>query len=539
MPTSIGLPTVVAGRGNAFAIKKQQAAAAEAAAAAAAAGASVSETPLPPLSALPSPPKMEKRVISSASSRPVLGNNKPLPLSPPSEYDPFTSAGLKKGAMHHYLPSPRHHLPGTSPLNPHLNELETVRTLQQKYEAHSKLLEKHGSELVRLEKKMDDFSAWTQEQFRDVVERFGNMSQANSDMFAKQTQLSYDIAKSRLELKNELKSEIYEMRAEINGLTASFSDLSAKDDICLQRLWNNSDETFIEHQCRKNELVQEDLKRVKNQLDYLKQLVIRVRVGLTIAQPNHALSYTPVATQPPATPGLATGLTPSPSMGREGIHLAKRTLSKQISTPQFSFKRSPNSKLNSGLLRSASGPASAFRAAKEAIDKQDVTAENNKLWGLFNRRHRNASDTSSGKFPWSGRRQKQDVIAGIPPVPSIPKGIARIHGDTKIGSPVDLSFGYPMENIHPALRPRALESPDTHRPITGPSEKTSPIEAQKAEVDSLSSTYSSSPAETRAPGSPVVIRDVDVESKEDIPTAKGDVSVTKEDVSAIKEVVSK
>lgn len=437
-------------------------------------------------------------------------------MSPTSECDPLNSAGLKNGAMHHYPLSPREPPPGVSPSTSHASEHEAIRTLQQKYEAHSKLLKKHGHDMVRLEKKIDDLSIWTQEQFRDLIERFGNMSQANSDMFAKQTQLSYDIAKSRLELKNELKSEIYEMRTEINGLTASFSDLNAKVDICLQRLWDNSDETFTEHQCRKNERMEEDLENVKDQLDYLKQLVIRVRVGLTLAQPNHALSYTPVASQPPIAPGQAPALTASPSMGNETLHPAKRTLTKQISTPQFSTKRSP-SKLTSGLLRSASGTASAFKAAKEAIDRQDASADNNRRWGLFKGRRRNASDTSSGtgKFPWSGRRQKEDDISNIPPVPSIPKGIARIHSDTKPDSS-NPRFGYPMDNVHPALRPQGDESYGVYSPTTGPSEKTSPVEVATEEVVSLPSTYVSSPAETRRPDSPVEARASRLPTKEDV-----------------------
>jgi hypothetical protein len=365
------------------------------------------------------------------------------------------------------------------------------------------------------------------------------MSSANSDMFAKQTQLSYDIAKSRLELKTELQSDIYEMRTEINDLTAAFSDMSAKVEICLQRLWDNSDETFTEHQCRKNKLVQEDLDSVKNQLDYLKQLVMRVRIGLTIAQPNHALSYTPDATLRSTTPGRTTGPTHSLSMVEESNHPANRTLSKQVSTPQLSTTRGSGNKPKSGLLRSASGPASAFKAANETLENQYVTAENNRRWGIFNRRRRKGSDASSNsKFSWSGRRQKDDNDSNIPPVPSIPKGIERIYGNARVGTPINPAFGYSLENIHPALRPHSEENPDTGSPTTGLSHKTSPVEVQRPEDVSIPSTYFSSPTETRASPSPVHTREAEFTSTEYFYATHQEISVTTEVIPANNEDIS-
>jgi hypothetical protein len=470
----------------------------------------------PFLSSLSPTPTMESR------SKPFRGSNKPLPMSPPSEYDSVNSTGPMSGAMHHQFLPPREPS-GFSPTTYHTSDYEAIRNLQQKYEAHAKLLEKQGHDMVRMERKLSDLSVWTQEQFRDLIERFSNMSHANSDMFAKQRQLSYDIAKSRLELKNEIKSEIHAMQTEINNLTASFSDLHAKINICLQRLWDNTEETFTEYQRRKNERLEEDLEKMKDQLDYLKQLVIRVRVGLTLAQPNHALSYTPVASEPPTTHGPAPVHAPSPSMGRETIHPAKHTLSKQISTPQFSTKRNA-SNLTSGILRSASGHAISFRTTKEALDTQDSPADNNRRWGLFGRRRRDASDTSSGKFPWSGRRQKEDdILNNIPPVPSIPMGISRIHNDSKSGDNCDplinRRIAYPMDNVHPALRAQANERHRYHSPTTDPSAKTSPVEVQYPEGGSLPSISLSSPADARASDSPVEACDPgppSLRSKEDL-----------------------
>lgn len=422
--------------------------------------------------------------------------------------------------MHHYLPSPRELSLGLSPTtSSHASDPEAIRTLFQKFEAHVRLLEKQGRDLVRLERKVDELSDWTQEQFADLVARFGNMSQANSDMFAKQTQLSYEIAKSRLDMKSEMKNEIHEMRTEINGLTASFSDLNAKVDICLQRLWDNSDETFVEHQCRRNERVDEDIQDMRNQLDYIRQLVIRVRVGLTLAQPSHALSYTPESQQRPiANPAAVLASSPS-----QDIHPTKRVLSKQVSTPQFSTKRSPSKlKLTSGLLRSASSTASAFKAAKEAIDKRDVSADNSTRWGFFGRRRHDASDASSsnGKPHRSGRRLKEDENTPIPPVPCIPEGIARIHGDTKANLPVGPLNGQRLSLIHPVFRP-SNGSPGASSPFLETPEKLSPIlpgesdtafekdalakkdsAAENDEFISLPSTYTSSPAQTRNPPSP-------------------------------------
>lgn len=467
---------------------------------------------------LPSPTKMEQRKSSAPSSIPAWGSNKPLPISPTSEYGPPTGNG--GSAMHHYLPSPRELPLGLSPTaSSNASDPEAIRILCQKLEAHAKLLEKQGRDHARLERKVDELSNWTQEQFTDLVARFGNMSQANSDMFAKQTQLSYEIAKSRLDMKSEMKNELHEMRTEINGLTASFSDLNAKVDICLQRLWDNSDETFVEHQCRRNERVDEDIQDMRNQLDYIRQLVIRVRVGLTLAQPSHALSYTPESQQRPITNPAAVLASSSP----QDIHPTKRVLSKQISTPQFSTKRSPSKlKLTSGLLRSASTTASAFRAAKEAIDKRDISADNNTRWGFFGRRRHDASDASSSnsKPNRPGRRMKEGEDTPIPPVPCIPEGIARLHGDTKTSLPVAPQNGHRLSLIHPLFRP-STDSPGAGSPFLGTPEKLSPIlpdepdtaieknalakkesAAENDDFISLPSTYASSPAQTRNPPSP-------------------------------------
>lgn len=425
-----------------------------------------------------------------------------------------------------------------------------VRSLQQQYELHSALIEKQGNDIARLEKKLEEMSNWLQVQLNDLITRISNLSQSNSDMFAKQTQLSYDLAKTRFGTSCEVKKDVHEMRTEINGLLASFSDLNSKVDICLQRLWDSSEETFLEYQRRVNERLDDDLMDVRDQLYQLKQLVIRLRVGLTIAQPDHALSYIREP-QNRHLAHLAPTLNPSSAPGKENIDPTRRTLIKQKSTPQFSTEHNASKgKLGGGMVRSASAAPctlktpNAFKLAKEAkakreasagcdkadltggvpqsvpntandpkaIEKRDTSVDGEKRWRLFGLRRRQASVSSgnTGKFPWSGRRQKESNAASVPPVPSIPQDILRIHEDSMTSS---LVRECRLSLVHPLLRPPVEPSPVTDSPSNGTSEEMSPTVAvekntadEKNSVDEkavdekdaivLPSANSSSPLET-------------------------------------------
>ncbi|CAI7583430.1 unnamed protein product [Penicillium crustosum] len=258
-------------------------------------------------SAPPSPPKM------ADSSNVPEGNNKPLPLSPSSRYDPHTPSPrtpiFKKDGLRRPSLSPMERTTGASSTTgsptTHRSSLtlkdlpEAVRCLQYKYETDFKRLTKKIDDIEKLERKVDDFVTLTRDYVQDQMDA----------QFDRQSEVSLEIINARCdateakeqvhdlkEQVNEIKEQIHEMRLEINGHTSTVNDLSAKVDMCLTGIYDNTAEPFVVYQRRKNKEIDEDIQDIGDQtvdqgakIDYLRQLVIRTQIALRVLQHEHGL----------------------------------------------------------------------------------------------------------------------------------------------------------------------------------------------------------------------------------------------------------
>ncbi|KAJ5200599.1 hypothetical protein N7472_005803 [Penicillium cf. griseofulvum] len=244
------------------------------------------------LSAPPSPPKMAE------GSGALEGNNKPLPPSP-VKFDPHTPSphtpSSKEGMRHPVLGTPLISPTGVSPnLSQHssltltLKDLpEAVRSLQYQHEATQKRLAKKIGDINRLEQKVDDFFGFTENYISD---------QMNAQL-KRSSELSFDFsqvkrdAQEAKEQVGQIKEAIHEMRLEINGLTSTLYDLSAKVDMCLTGIWDNTAEPFVVFQRRRNGELQEDLNEVgentvklEAESMFLRQAIIRTMTAVRLMQ---------------------------------------------------------------------------------------------------------------------------------------------------------------------------------------------------------------------------------------------------------------
>lgn len=446
-------------------------------------------------SAPPSPPKMDNFNKSPTEG----GRNKPLPMSPASGYGPRTpashaspaspaSAASIKDGMHR--PTQRPVL--GSPFALRRSSLtsselpEAVRSLHEKYETDHKRLSKQTEDLHRLEKKVEDYANWIKNELKHQL-------QQHSDLSGSVNQLSFGVSKEMLEFKNEIGGDVHRLRVDVNRLTTSYNELGEKMDKCIAGLWDNTQEPFIVYQRRKNEALERDLdlleseiSQVKDENRHLTRLMVRVRMGLTLLDPNNTLSYelvTPDAlppaspsgrervvvtpNAPPATGPVPSGsgnpISPGPSSAQKQTSLprrAKQSLSKKMSTSQISNNKENSKKQNADLPHGTSSISNIIKSKQDAINKEEPSPDANKpRGGLFGPRRRQGESVSSntgGKLRSASQKKEGDTV---PPVPAIPEGISCFHGNTLTNSRFPPAVIHPLygeprslADIHPALR---------------------------------------------------------------------------------------
>ncbi|CAG8901079.1 unnamed protein product [Penicillium nalgiovense] len=176
---------------------------------------------------------------------------------------------------------------------------EAVRSLQYRYETDIFRLSKKIDNLNKLEQKVDDFVTVTRDYFKDQMDA----------QLERQSEMTFEIAQARAdangtkeqvaelvkELK-EIKEELPEMRAEINELTSTFNDLSAKVDMCLTGIWDNTEEPFVVYQRRKNRELDEDIQDIgsqtedqNRQITFLRRMFIQIQMAFDVLQHEHGI----------------------------------------------------------------------------------------------------------------------------------------------------------------------------------------------------------------------------------------------------------
>ncbi|KAJ5952791.1 uncharacterized protein N7479_011204 [Penicillium vulpinum] len=435
-------------------------------------------------SAPPSPPKMDD------SSNVPGGNNKPLPVSPSSKFEPHTPSprtpSFKKDGMHRPSFSPMERVSGASPsgVSPttsHRSSLtikdlpEAVRSLQSRYETDQKRLSKKLDDMNKLEQKLEGFITLTHDYVKDLTDAlFKDMTEL-SDEFS---QAKLDAKEAKEQVRN-LKEEIHEMRTEINGLTSSLNDLGAKVDMCLSGIWDNTAEPFVAYQRRKNKEIDEDIQDIgdqtneqKAQITFMRQMIIRTQIALRVLQQQHGLTVaddverilppTPLPALPVLDPISHTGTLrtlPLPSPGSEAIATSSATAT-STATP------APTPALPTSSTTSTAKPAPKLAAATSAPQTAKATppasatgsstvtppgSSTVKQSSIPRRTKKNGSKKSASSTSPTQRpapTPSSEAPVSAPPVPTLPPGI-RVPG-----GPGNIPFG----DIHPLFRPQFREA---------------------------------------------------------------------------------
>ncbi|KAJ5812977.1 hypothetical protein N7447_010000 [Penicillium robsamsonii] len=249
------------------------------------------------LSALPSPKMEDSPNVSE-------GKNKPLPMSPPGKFDPHTPSprmpSLTKDGMRNPILGTPFSPTGVSPATSSRSSFatikdlpETVRTLQYQYEATQKRLATKIDDINRLEKKVEDFVTLTENYIKDQMHA---QVERNSDLSFELSKVKREMKKSQDQI-DQVKESIHEMQLEVNGLTSTVNDLSAKVDMCLTGIWDNTEEPFVAYQRRKNSEIDEDIQDIGNmavnhgaQLLFVRQSIIRMQIAFRLLQHENNLN---------------------------------------------------------------------------------------------------------------------------------------------------------------------------------------------------------------------------------------------------------
>ncbi|CAG8203222.1 unnamed protein product [Penicillium nalgiovense] len=437
-------------------------------------------------SAPPSPPKMDE------SSNVPEGNNKPLPMSPSGRFNPHTPSprtpSFRNDGMYRPSASPMEGPSGVSPTTQRssltVKDLpEAVRSLQYRYETDIFRLSKKIDNLNKLEQKVDDFVTVTRDYFKDQMDA----------QLERQSEMTFEIAQARAdangtkeqvaelvkELK-EIKEELPEMRAEINELTSTFNDLSAKVDMCLTGIWDNTEEPFVVYQRRKNRELDEDIQDIgsqtedqNRQITFLRRMFIQIQMAFDVLQHEHGIQISedvkkilPPNPLPAHDAVPATGTVRSLASFGSGANPpaktdapAKAGLSTQTAPPARA------------ATASTTAPASASASAT-VTPPGSSTAKQSSIPRRSKKKSSKKSSSSSSAQQTSAAKTEE-----VPAVPTLPEGI-RVPRDAVREAPV------PLADIHPLFRPQFNEVnapgiPTAGVPTAEPSGRVSPVEAGK------------------------------------------------------------
>ncbi|CAI7568949.1 unnamed protein product [Penicillium bialowiezense] len=278
-------------------------------------------------------------------------------------------------------PSPPSSYPTTTMTDNRLQELE------QKCEALSELCKKQASEIARLnvetknmQQQIDTCSSWAQEELDKISSR-------------------------------------------LDAAVSTQDDLSAKLNFCLPRIWNKNGTCFVEEERRQTALLEEALEELQKEQAAQRILLLRLKIGLTIAYPDHPLSLHRVAQEDEMAPGITTpGVPPFLPV----LSSAQKRIPPISPTAPAAPALANQKSVHLSLKRGASRPI------MEANERSVVSEEPNKRWNFgFRPRRSTAPSSSSSPLAESESRQRQG---------------------SETASPIDPKYGNPVATIHPAFR---------------------------------------------------------------------------------------
>ncbi|KAJ5366374.1 hypothetical protein N7541_000315 [Penicillium brevicompactum] len=387
-------------------------------------------------------------------------------------------------------------------------------------------------QIMRTEHMMKTFNTRIDTVARDSSANIANISHLSlelNDCLNQGVGIARD-SKNACIASKKLKEDMETIRSRLNATVTSQGDLNSKLNLCLPRIWDGKGQSFAEAERRQLALLEEALEELQKEQAAQKKLILRLKIGLTMAFPEHPLSLTRVAQEDEMAPGVTSpGVPPfihPPNSAQENIAPGAPaspaspnapsarstpttpttpTLSKQKSIHNFSLKRSAG-KPNVDPVSPQSPPrtTSASKLIKEANERSMASDEPSKRWN-FGFRNRRDAEPSSPKSPLavSPRHPKQgDDTAEH--APGISMGATHAGTSSVPSSPTSPTAGYPMSMIHPAFRSTSSAGAQSasaalrdNTNVQGHSEATSPILAEGQYPGSmLQPAFRSSSAET-------------------------------------------
>ncbi|KAJ5184266.1 hypothetical protein N7492_001882 [Penicillium capsulatum] len=324
-----------------------------------------------------------------------------------------------------------------------------------------------------ISKKLEDLSAWIGDQLKNQIEGISDLGRANSDLFAKQCQISREMMKFQLDMRldigvmekrlTDFESKLLDgLQNEVRQLARSFEELNHRTEALIAKYSSSDNQSFIELQRQKNAEIEREIAHVKGQ-----------QVALAAIAPFHAQSIHQMQPRPSeSSTGSAEPLIRQAEMLSSVPHfpVAPTPAGPLLESKSVAVFPRSVSLTRKGLLKGIKDMASTSPESKERVQDKAKTTDDSKKWNVFGFRRRrdpNEPPGSTTKFPWSSSRRAKDIPmvdeprssrSSSPPVPAILRNIPsslEIHR-------IDRS------NVHPALRSTLQEgtAPQDRSPST-------------------------------------------------------------------------
>lgn len=360
--------------------------------------------------------------------------------------------------------------------------------------------------VANMNKKLDELCAWTNDQLSNQITSNGDLSQANSDLFSKQCQLSREMMKFQLDIRLEIgtmerrlstfESKIIELQNEVRSLAKSHEELDSKTAIMIAKHSFNDNRSFIELQVHKNMEIEREMAYPKS------------RQGNSISRDDASFTPTNVTPQQsfscngsseplikllPTSPNACTTprnwptsndvpITPEriQSTPKE-VHATPKDVSVTPIRPRMiSLMENKTGSLlprsvsltGKGIIKGIKDITSSTSDTKEnkerAHSDKTKSQDESKKWSLFSmrtRRHEEStSSISSNRHHWP-RRSKDIPNHGeeatvssrsstppLPPIPCSPRTYANVWPIQRIPTPFPSSMVDSIYSVHPAFR---------------------------------------------------------------------------------------
>lgn len=325
-----------------------------------------------------------------------------------------------------------------------------------------------------LDKRIDELTAWVNDQFNNAVDTMSDAAQANSELFAKHYQLSKELMKFQMDVRTEigmmerrLNMSVAqfrdEMQTEMQAYSQVHDELTSKFDVCYEKLLSRPVEIqqLLEKMLCKQYDMEAKIEELNNNVNKVPQDIFALEskvaileasirnknssasadIGGAIADFDSKVS-TPVSvktiqpaanqerndesasantqainTQPqtPAEKSEHGPISPVPSAHASLVHPRVRTGS-QPKSPRIPRSLSLPRKAFLKNVKDATPTAPAKETDKEKSPEEPVFAEDGKKRNVFGfRRRRQVSDSAgsgSNKFNWSTSRRSSTANDG-------------------------------------------------------------------------------------------------------------------------------